>query len=75
LPWGPRVAIIHLREREYRDAVVVQSVIVEFCAHVNHVRNASGDNLIYVSFAMKASTYSNPLRYEIERYAWTRRRM
>ena len=69
LSWRPHGAVVYLREPEYRDATVVQCVVIEFRAHVDDVGDARTHDLINVGFGQDFSANGNTLGHEIERYA------
>jgi len=69
LSWRPHGAVVHLREPENRDTVVVQRIVVEFRAHVDDVSDARSHDLINVGFGRDSSANGKTFGHEIERYA------
>ena len=69
LSWRPHRAVVHLREPENRDAIIVQRVVIEFRAHVDDVSNVRTYDLINVGFGQDFSANGNTFGHEIERYA------
>jgi len=69
LSWRPHGAVVHLREPENRDAVVVQRVVIEFRAHVDDVGDARTHDFINVGLGQDFSADGNTFGHEIERYA------
>jgi len=69
LSWRPHRAVVHLREPENGDAIVVQRVVIELRSHVDDVGDARTDDLINVGFGRDFSANRNTLGHEIERYA------
>ena len=69
LSWRPHGAVVHLREPENRDAIVVQRIVIEFRTHVDDVGDASTHDLINVGFGQDFSANCNTFGNEIERYA------
>ena len=65
----PHRAVVHLREPENRDAIVIQRVVIEFRTHVDDVGDASTHDLIHVVFRQDFPANGNTFGNEIERYA------
>ena len=65
----PHRTVVHLREPENRDAIVVQRVVIEFRAHVDDVGDTRAHDLINVGFGQDFSANGDAFGHEIERYA------
>src|SRR5580704_13302215 len=68
LSWRPHRAVVHLREPENRDAIVVQRLVIEFGAHVDDVGDARAHDLINVGPGRDSSANGNTFGHEIVRY-------
>jgi hypothetical protein len=69
LSWRPHRAVVHLREPENRDAIVMQRVVIEFRTHVDDVGDACCHDLINVGLGQDFCANGNTFGHEIERYA------